>query len=283
MKPPPIQTDEESDDLAIKTMKTPWKGDKGKARTMASPRDTFESAGTDSDLADPRPGPSHAKLPSAKEKAVGDTHSDAREVTATPIIPRMASDRREASEEEEEEQQQQPPQKKRSYPHNVEGEEEPSLKRGRTRESDGGGQGERSARTKPKRQSKKPPPKPTGTKGRTRKKVEPLPETSDGERDEAVSSGPEAPRSDTRKRQRRKLGDMPTDEKPSEPSPDEASSNPSHVRLDSIPPEGIVIRKKNGIVERLLPPMPYVPFRCLHADRHLTCSLQKTQKESSDK
>lgn len=177
-------------------------------------------------------------------------------------IPRVPSDPSDVSEEE---WQQKSPPKKRGHPRNNEEGEEPLPKRGRMRKLAGSDQGSHSPRTKPKRQSKVSSlkPRPTGIKGRTRKKVDPLPEASEAETDENFFSEIDAPGSNARQHQRRKLDDVFEDEKRGEPVPHGASSNPDRVRLDSIPPEGIVIRKKNGIVERLLPPATCAPFRFL--------------------
>lgn len=274
-QPPPTPTSDESDDLAIKSKKAPWKVEKGKVRSMDSPPEIFESAGTDIDLEDSRPGPSNVKLPLAEEKALDDAPLNVRGRSTMPIISRVASDPCDVLEE----QQQKPPSKKRPYLLNDEEGEEPSPKRGRVRKSNNGDQGKHPAKTKPKRQSKKPPPTPIGTKGRVIERVDPPPETSDVERDETCSSEIRAPGSNPRRHQR-KLDD---DEKRSEPGSCEASSNPNRVRLDSIPPEGIIIRKKYGIVERLLPPVMCVPFLCLRAYKHITSALQQTQEESSKK
>ena len=236
-KPPPTQTDREGDDLVTKITKTPWKFDKGKARATNSPPENFESAGTDFGLEDHRPGPSTVNILSVEERAL----SDACETATTSIILRSASDRSDVSEEE---RQQRPPPKKRSHPRNDKEGEEPLPKRGRVRKSNGSGQGKHLPGTKLKRQLKKLSPKPrsTGTNGMSRKRVDPLPETSDVERDDVVF---------------RKPDQVSNDEKRSGSCPDRTCSNPNHLRLDSIPPEGIVIRKKNGIVERLLPPVTY--------------------------
>ena len=224
---------------------------------MESLPETFESTGTDVYPEDSRLGPHNVKLLGGKVPG------------GASNTPPMTFPRRNASEEE---QQQKTPLRKRGHPHNDEEGEEPSQKRGRTRKPNGSNHGKHSAGVKPKRQSKKLPPKPrsTGIRGGARKKVDASPQT----RDETVSSGTEPPGSNAWKHRQRKLDRVSDDEKWSEPSLYRANSDPNRVRLDNIPPEGIVIRKKNGIVERLLPPVTYVPIcRLLHAVRHLTSAL----------
>lgn len=199
---------------------------------------------------------------------LGDAFTAVRRTTTIPLTSRVASNGRDVSDEES---QQKPPPQKRGHPRSDEKEEEPLPKRGRMRKSNG----KHSARTEPKRQSKKSSSKarPTGAKGRTRKKVDPPPETSELEREILVSPQTKAPKSNARRHQQRTLDHVSDDEKQSESGHEEASINPSRVRLDSIPPEGIVIRKKNGIVERLLPPATYVSFHYLQADINLTSIL----------
>ena len=236
-KLPPAQTDDESDDLAIKGTKVPKRVDKGKARTTESPPETFESAGTDVDLDDSRPGPSNMKPLSAEEESLRDVPPDVHEATTVPIISRAAFNLRDASDGE---QQQKPPQKKRGRPRKDEGEGEPPSKK----------------------QARKPPPKPkpTATKGRARKKVDP--HTSDEEGEGNVFTGTKESGPSARKRQRR-TPDGSDDEERDKQDGDRSGSNPNRVRLDSIPPEGVIIRQGNGIVEMLLPPVMYVRFWCL--------------------
>lgn len=222
----PTQTDDESDDLAIKKPKAPNKVDKEKARAIESPPETFESAGTDVDLEDPHPGSSNLKT---------------------------ASNRWDASEGAGE---QKPLPKKRGRPRKGDVEGEPPPKRGKTQKVDDS-EAKGSTKSKPKRQAKKV------TKGRARKEVYPSPDASDAEKEPHVPSETKTSGSNTRKRQRRTPDDSPSDEKQDEsPDSDQSNSNPSRVRLDSIPPEGVVIRKKNGIAEILLPPVMYIQFRC---------------------
>ena len=260
-KPPPTQTDDESDGLAIKKTKAPRSVDKGKARVMESPPETFESAWTDVDLEDSRPGPSNMKPLSAEEKSLRDAPPDVYETITTPIISRVAPD----GDVSDEEQQQKPPPKKRGRPRKDEGEGGPPLKRGKIRGmGDADDDKDSTSRSKPKKQVKKPPPKPnpTVTKGRTRKKADPPPDTSDEEGEGSVLPETKSSGSDTRKRQRRTLNDESDDEKWGEQDDDWSSSNPNRIRLDRIPPEGVIIRQGNGIVERLLPPVMYVQLRC---------------------
>ena len=256
-KPPPTQTDDESDDLAIKKPRAPKKVDKGKARELESPPETFESAGTDVDMEESRPGPSNIKPLSAEVKSLRDAPPDLYGAIATPIISRVVSN---VSEEE-----QKLPPKKRGRPRKDKAEEEPPPKRGKMQKKDGD-EVKGSTKSKPKRQAKtsSPKPKSTITKGRTRKKVDLPPDVSDVEKEEYVPPDTEASGSNMRKRQRRPLDDGFDDERQNESNDNEPNPNPNRVRLDSIPPEGLVIRKKNGIIERLLPPVMYVPFRCLH-------------------
>jgi len=258
-KPPPTLTDNESDNLAIKKPKAPKKVDKGKARATQPPPETFEPAGTDVDPEDSRPGQSNMKPLSAEEKSLRDAPPDVCETITTPIISRVISNRGDVSEEE-----QKPPPKKRGRPRKDKVEDAPPPKRGKTQDA-GDGEVKDSTKSKPKRQAKPSPPKPRSTaiKGRTKKNVDPPPDTSDEEKGEFSPPETKAPGSNMRKRQRRKLDDGSDDEKRDEPDGDEPSSNPIRVRLDSIPPEGVVIRKQNGIVERLLPPVMCVQFRCL--------------------
>ena len=225
-KPPPTQTDDESDDLAIKGTKAPRKIDKGKARATESPPETFEYAGTDVDLEDSRSGPSNMKPLSAEERSLRDVPPDAYETSTIPIISRAAFDRGDTSDEE---QKPKPPPKKRGRPRKDEGEGEPPPKRGKVQGASDVGDDEDSTRPKPKKQAKKPPSKikSTVTKGRTRKKA-PDDGSDEKEEDEQDGDGP--------------------------------ASNPNRVRLDTIPPGGVVIRRGNGIVERLLPPVMYVQF-----------------------
>ena len=259
-KPLPIQTDDESDDFAIKKTKAPKRVEKGKARETESPPETFESAGTDVDLEASRPGPSNMKPLSAEEKSLRDAPPDAYQTIASPIISRVAPDRRDSSEEKEEK----PPPKKRGRPRKEEG-EGPPPKRGKVQKVDKGGddKGSTKSKTKGKAKNSSPKPKSTTAKGKARKKVDPPVDTSDEEKEGSVPPGTKASGSNTRKRQRRTLDDGSDDEKRGEPDGDESSSYPTRVRLDSIPPEGVIIRKKNGIVEKLLPPTMYVQFCCL--------------------
>jgi hypothetical protein len=257
-KPP--QSDDESDDLAIKKKKVPGKAGKGKAKAIDPPSETFESAGTDVDLEGSRPGPSRAIPPPAKDLLLRDASPDVCEATTTPMISPVASDRGDVTKEE---LQQKPQRKKRGRPRNDEGGEEPPPKRGKI---DGGGGHKEPAKKRSKRQPKSPSkPRSTATKGRTRKRLDPPPDMSDVERDGSVSPETRTSGSNIRKGQQRKF-DGSDDEKQGALDRDEASSNQNRVRLDSIPPEGIVIRKKNGIVERLLPPVMYVLFRRLRVE-----------------
>jgi len=259
-KLPPTQTDGESDDLAIKKTKSTKKVDKGKARATEPPPETSESPGTDVDLEDSRIGPSNMKPLSTEEKSLRDAPPDVYETIELPIISRVVSNR-DAFEEKE----RKPSPKKRGRPGKDDGEEAPLSKRGRVRKVDGGGEDKDSVGSKPRRHAKKSPPKlqSTATKGRTRKKVDPPPDMSDKEKEDNVSPGTKASGSNVRQRQQRELDDGSEGEKQDEPDGNESDSHPNRVRLDSIPPEGIVIRKKNGIVEKLLPPVMYVQFRCL--------------------
>lgn len=225
-KPPTIQTGDESDELAIKKTKGPRKVDKGKTRVIESPPETFESAGTDVDLENPRPGSSNMKPPSDQV--------DISEV--------------------EEERERKPLPKKRGRPHKGEVEEEPPSKRGKTQKMDGN-EVKGSTKSKSKRQAKKVT--------KMRKEADPSLDTSDIEEEAHLPSETKTPASDTRKPQRRTLDD-PSDEKQDEfPDGEELGLNLNRVRLDSIPPEGVVIRKKNGITEILLPPVMYVQFCCI--------------------
>ena len=280
-KLPPTQTDDESDDLAIKKNKVSGRIDKGKARATETPPETFESAGTDVDVEDSRPGPSNVKLLSAEEKSLRDIPPDVYEKTTVPIISRVTFDRGDTSDEEQ--KQKQPP-KKRGRPRKDGAEGEPPPKRGKIQGVSDNGDGEDLPQSKPEKQVKKQPPKskPATTKGRTRKKADPPPDTSDEEREEGLPAGTEPPGSDTRKRRRRMLSDGSDDEKRDEQDGDGdgSSSNPNRVRLDSIPPEGLIIRKKNGIVERLLPPVAYVQLLCLRRP-HLTPYRSKPKRKTS--
>jgi hypothetical protein len=260
VKPLPTKTDDESDDLAIKKTKAPKQVNKGRARATESPPETFESAGTDGDLEDPRSRPSNMNPLSVEEKSLRDAPPGVHKTTTMPIISQVVSNRGDVSEEE-----QKPPLKKRGRPRKDKGEEEPPPKRGKVQKVDDGAEGKGSTKSKPKRQAKKSSPKPksTATKGRTRKKVDPPPDTGDEGKEEYVPPETTASGSNTRKRQRRTLDDGLDDEKWDEPDDDEPTLYPNRVRLDSIPPEGVVIRKKNGIVERLLPPVMCVRFRRL--------------------
>ena len=220
-------------------MAAPKKADKGKARTTESPPETFESAGTD--LEDPYPGPS------------------------STTIPRVVSNRGDVFEEQEQEDKRKPPPKKRGRPRKDEAEEERPSKRGKTRKADDE-EVKGSTKSKSKRQAKKSSSKPksTVTKSKTRKRADTLPDMSDVEKEEYIPSETKTSGSNARKRQRRTLDDGSSDEKQDEPpGGDEPNLNPDRLRFDSIPPEGVVIRKKNGIVERLLPPVMYVQLRCL--------------------
>jgi hypothetical protein len=137
-----------------------------------------------------------------------------------------------------------------------------------------------STKSKSRRQAKKPSSKPksTVTEGRTMKKEDAPPDMNDSEKEEYIPPETKTSGSNTRKRQRRTLDDRSSDEKQDEPPDgDEPNPNPNRVRLDSIPPEGVVIRKKNGIVERLLPPVMYVQFHCLRIptpNLHITANLR---------
>ena len=234
------------------------KVDKGKARVTESPPETFESAGTD---VDSRPGPSNMKPLAAEEKALRDVPPEVYETTKTPVISRMVFSGKDASEEEQQ-QQQKPPPKKRGRPRKDEGEGGPLSKKGKMQKVEDGGEGKGSTGTKPSRQAKRSS-RSTAIKGRTRKKADSPPDTGDEGEEESPPSETKASGLNTRKHQRRKLDDGSEDEKWDESDGDEPSSNPSHVRLESIPPEGVIIRKKNGIVERLLPPATCVQSRCL--------------------
>lgn len=260
-KPPPTQTDDESDDLAIKKTKVSGRGDKGKARATESPPETFESAGTDVDVEDSRPGPSNMKPLSPEEKSLRDIPPDVYETTTTPVISRVAFDRGDTSDEE---QKQKPPPKKRGRPRKDGGEGEPPPKRGKIQGVSDGDDDNGPPKSEPKKQAKKPTqkPKPMTAKGRTRKKADPPPDISD-EGEGGIPTGPEPSGSDTRKRRRRVLNDGSDDEERDEQDGEKSSSNPNRVRLDSIPPEGMIIRQKNGIVERLLPLVMYVHLLCL--------------------
>lgn len=237
----------------------PGRVDKGKTREIESPPETFESAGTDVDLEDSRPGPSNTKPLSAEEKSLRDAPPDVYPKITTPIISRVAPNQRDSSEEEQEKK---PPQKKRGRPRKGEG-GEPPPKRGRMLKVDDAD--EDSSKSNPRRQIKKPPSKPrsTTTKGRARKKTDPSPDTGDEGRERSTLPETKASASNTRKRQQRALDDGSDDEELDEPDSNESGSYPNRVRLDSIPPEGVIIRKKNGIVEKLLPPVVYVHFRYL--------------------
>lgn len=256
-KPRPTQTDDESDDIAIKA---PKNADKGKARAMESPPETFESAGTDVDPEEFRLRPPNMKPLSIEETVLRDVPPDAHETIITPIISRVVSNRWDVSEEERK-----PPPKKRGRPRKGEGEGGPPPKRGKMWKVDDDGEGYGSTKSKPKRQTKKSSPKSksTATKGRTRKETDPSPDTSDEEKGEPAIPETKASGSGTGKRQQRTLDDGSDDEKRDKPDGDESWLDPNRVRLDNIPPEGVVIRRKNGIVERLLPPVVCVPFRCL--------------------
>lgn len=247
-KPSPTQPDE-SDDLAIKKTAVSKKAGKEKAKVAESPPETFESAGTD--LEDPRPGLSSTNPPSTGEKPLRDVH----ETIITPVVPRNWGD---VSEEEK------PPPKKRRRPRKDEVGEEPPPKRGKADDGEAKGL----TKSKSKQQAKRSPskPGPTATKSR-RKKADTQPDTNDAEKEEHVPPETKTSGSNTRKRQRRTLDDGSSDETRDEP-PDSDELNPNRVRLDSIPPEGVVIRKKNGIVERLLPLVMYVQFRCLRLPTH---------------
>ena len=248
------QTDDESDDLAIKKTKVPRKVDKGEAWVVDSSLGTFESAGIDVDLYDSPTGPSNVKLPPPGKKVSRDDSLDARKTVATQVTPPAVSG--------EEERQRTFPLGKRGRSRNDEG-EEPPRKRGKKRKSDGG-EGDNPAKVKPRRRAKGSPSdqRSTTAEGKSRKKTNPLPDTSDVEGEELVQWETGSPaRSNNRKRHQRKLNGGFDDEKRDGPDRDDVSLNPNRVRLDSIPPEGIVIRKKNGIVEKLLPPAMYVLFR----------------------
>jgi len=277
-KPPPTQTDDDSDDLAIKKTKGSGKIDKGKARATESPPETFESAGTDADPEDSRPGPSNMKPLLAEEKALRDIPPEVYETTTTPVISRVAFTRGDTSDEE---QKLKPPPKKRGRPRNDGGEGGPSSKRGKIQGASDGGDNEDPPKSKPKKPAKKPQqkPPPATTKGRTRKKADPPPDTSD-EGEGGILSGSEPSGSATRKRRRRTHSDGSDDEERDEQDGDRSSSNPNRVRLDSIPPEGVVIRKKNGIVERLLPPAMYVQLLCPRRP-HLTAHRSKSKRKTS--
>jgi hypothetical protein len=226
---------------------------------MESPPETFESAGTDVDPEDFLPGPTNMKPLSIEETSLRDAPPDAHETITTPIISRVVSNRWDVPEEERK-----LPPKKRGRPRKGEGEGEPPPKRGKMRKVGDDGEGEGSTKPKSKRQTEKSSPKPksTATRGRTRKEADPPPDTGDEEKGESTFPETKASRSGTRKRQQR-TPDGSDDEKQDEPDGDEPWVDPNRVRLDSIPPEGVVIRRKNGIVERLLPPVVCVPFRCL--------------------
>ncbi|KAF9649739.1 hypothetical protein BDM02DRAFT_3268542 [Thelephora ganbajun] len=252
----PTKTNDESDGVAIKKAKTTKKVNRRKARATEPPLETFESTGSDVDLGGSLPGPSNLRHLSAEEKSLGDAPPDMDEKATTPGISRVVPNRRDGSEEEQQQQHRKPLPKKRGRPHKDEGEEGPPPKRGKTQKADNGGEGNDSARPKPKRQAKSPPkPESAATKGKTKKKADPPPDMSDVEKEESLPTETKASGSNTRKRQRREPDDRSENEKRDEPDGDEPSSKPNRVRLDSIPPEGMVIRKKNGIVERLLPPV----------------------------
>lgn len=263
-RPLPTQTDDESDDLAIKKPTAFKKVDKGKSRATESPPETFESAGTDVCMEDSRPGPSNAKHLSTEEQSLGVAPSDTHG-TSTPIISSVTSNRRDVSEEPKSRPE------KRGLPRKGEVEEGPPLKRGKMQRG--------SAKSKSKRQAKAPSPKPesTVTKG-WRGNADRSTDVSDAEKDEYISL--EAKASGFNKHQRRTLDDGSGDEKRSDfPGGDRPNSDLNRVRLDSIPPEGVIIRKKNGIVEKLLPPVMYVQFRYLEY-RCLTLPRQQTQEEN---
>lgn len=251
-RPLPTQTDDESDDLAIKKPKASKKVDKGKARATESPPETFESAGTDVDIGegDSRPGPSNAKLLPTEERALRVALSDMHE-TSTSIISPVVSNQEDASEELK------PRPEKRGLPRKDEVEEGPPSKRGKTQNG--------SAKSKSKLQAETLSPKPKSTVARGRKeKPDSSTYTSDAERGGYTSLEAETSGSKRRKHRRRTLDDGSGDEKRGDPPDDDGPhSNLNRVRLDSIPPEGVIIRKKNGIVEKLLPPVMYVQFFCL--------------------
>ena len=246
-KPSPTQHDE-SDDLAVKKTAVSKKAGKQKAKVAESPPETFESAGTD--LEDPHPGLSSTNPPSTEGKPLQGLH----ETITTPVVPRNRGD---VSEEK-------PPPNKRRRPRKDEVGEEPPPKRGKA----DNGEAKGSTKSKPKQQAKRSPskPGPTATKS-GRKKADTQPDTNDAEKEEHVPPETETSESNTRKRQRRTLDDGSSHETRDELS-DSDELNPNRVRLDSIPPEGVVIRKKNGIVERLLPLVMYVQFRCLRLPTH---------------
>ena len=247
LKPPPTQTDDESDDLAIKKPKTSKKVDKGKARATESLPETFESAGTDVDIEDSRPGPSNAKLLSTKKRALYVALSDMDEPPMAVITP----NREDASEELR------PRPKKRGLPRKDEVEEGPPPKRGKMRKGP--------AKSKSKRQARASSPKPKSTVAMGRKeKPGPSIYTSDAGKEGYTSQEDKASGSNRRKDQWRTLDDRSGDEKRGDPPGDDRPNlNLNRVRLDSIPPGGVIIRKENGIVEKLLPPVMYVRFRCL--------------------
>lgn len=256
-KPPPTQTDDENDGLAIKGAKAAKTADKGKTRTMEDSPEIFGCAGTDVDLGDSRPGPSKMKLLSAEEKALRDAPPDVYETVVAPIISRVAFDGGDISGDDEQEQQQRkPPPKKRGRPRKDKVEGEPLSKRGKRQGVDGGGEVNGPTKSKPKQQAKtsSPKPKSTATKERTRKKANPPSDTADEGKERGILSDTEPSGSNTRKRQRRTSEDGSYDEKADGPDGDEPDPYPNRVRLDSIPPEGVVLRRKNGIVEKLLPP-----------------------------
>lgn len=248
-KPSPTQPDE-SDDPVIKKTEVSKKTGKEKAKAAEPPPETFESAGTD--LEDPHPGLSSANPPSTEGKPLRDVH----ETITTPVVLRSRGD---VSEK--------PPPKKRRRPRKDEVGEEPPPKRGKTQKADDG-EAKDLTKSKSKQQAKRSPsePGPTATKSR-RKKTDTQPDTNDAEKEEHALPETKTSGSNTRKRQRRTLDDGSSDETRYEP-PDSDELNPNRVRLDSIPPEGVVIRKKNGIVERLLPLVMYVQFRCLRLPTH---------------
>ena len=196
---------------------------------------------------------------SAEEKSLRDAPPDLYQMIAPPIISRMVSDRGDVSSEKRK------PPKKRGRPRKDEGEEGRLPKRGKVQEIDDGSEDKGSSKPKPKRRTKGSSPKPklATTKGKTKKKADPPPGTDDEGKEGSILPESEASGSSTRKRQRRTLDNEPYEER-DEPDGDESGSNPNRVRLDSIPPEGVIIRRKNGIVERLLPPATYVQLPCFH-------------------
>ena len=247
-RPLPTQTDDESDDLAIKKPKASKKADKGKARATESPPETFESAGTDVDMEDSRPGPSSLKLLPTEEQSLCAALSGMHG-TPTPIMSSVTSNRGDTSGESKSRPA------KRGLPRKGGVEEGPPLKRGKVQRG--------SAKPKSKRQAKGSSPKPKSTvaKGR-REDADPSPDMNDAEKEEDISLEAKPSGSNRRKHQRRTLDDGSRDEKRNDfLDGDRPNSDLNRVRLDSIPPEGVIIRKKNGIVEKLLPPVMYVQFR----------------------